>query len=159
MAALLERARARQKWILALHALGLTLAGLLVAVPLTLAIASTGHPVARGLPWVVLAGGAAAFGVLYWRRVRTQLGTPASTAQLLASRLEDQTLRRDLVAAVELSRALEEDAPWSKELARAHVDRVGAQVGNADLSRALPDRPVRIAGAAFAASLVLSALA
>lgn len=153
--ALLERARRRQHWILALTAIGFSAAGLLVATPIVLAIASTGHRAAAPLAWAAGLGALGAFGWLYVLRARRQIGNLNATARLLADQLDDPGLRRDLVAAVELLRDADGEQAWSSELARAHVEAVGRNVDKADLTRALPDKPVRIAGFAFSGAMAI----
>lgn len=124
------------------------------------AAAALGLGAPTWIRWIALALGAAAAGaagVFAWRRA----ARPTDGA--LARLLEDRDPRAaGLATAVELARVLKEaeaGAPFSAELARAHVERTAASVARTGPRRAFDDRPLRRTGAAAAISLVLLGLA
>jgi hypothetical protein len=159
---LLERARQRQRRLLQLTAGLLVAAAVLVLAPAFFGLAASGVAAARPLALGALLLAAGAFvwqGVL---RVRREVGDPASTARLLASRLDSPDLRRGLLPAFELSRELARPrVDFSRALARAHIGQVAQRARQARLELALPDRTVRRAGRAFffAALFFLGAVA
>lgn len=135
----------------------MALAALVLALLPVLALGASGHPAARWLlagAALAAAAGFAAFGP--WRAWR-EAGDLAGTAKLLAPRLQTPALRRGLLPAYELGRALEAGGPidFSRPLALAHVEAVAQATAFADLARAVPDRPLRLALRALAGSAVL----
>lgn len=114
--------------------------------------------------WIALALVAAVAAAAGWR-AWARAGLPSDAA--LARLLEDRDPRAaGLATAVELARVLRqaaEGAPFSAELARAHVERTAAGVARTGPRRAFDERPLRrtgiAAGAAVAALGVAALLA
>ncbi|MCA3012445.1 MAG: DUF4175 family protein [Myxococcaceae bacterium] len=95
----------------------------------------------------------AVFGV--WL-VRRRLGDDERTARLLAERAPDLSL--DLLAAVELSRALGRRDDFSPELARAFLDDVDRRATRHSVSSLLDPRPLRTAAGTLSATLLAAAI-
>src|SRR5690348_14149397 len=79
----------------------------------------------RGVRWVLLATAALAVGLIaerIWRHWTAAAGNPFRTARLVASRMPGVSL--DLLAVLELRRAMENDPSFSTELALAHLRAV-----------------------------------
>lgn len=151
---LLSKARARQARILHFSAAFLCLAGVLVATPAVLALAAAGWSGARALGAGLVLLAFAAYLVGGPLRARRRAGDLHTTARLLAGRVDSATLRRGLVPAYELGAALSRGEPvdFSRTLARAHIDSVAAAARRADLAKALPSRPLRLAAKALVAA-------
>ena len=88
---------------------------------------------------------------LRWRR----LGDEARTARLLSERMPEISL--DLLAAVELRRAVGQESGFSVQLAHAFLNQVDERAARQDLARAIDRRPTQLAGAVFAAAFLSSA--
>ena len=139
--ALLERVRAGQRRLWWLRGgLGAS-AALLVSGALALILAAQSLPLARA----ALGGGLLlAAGLLWWfgvRRSRADVGDHAATARFLSTRAPELDL--DLLAAVELSRALGERHDFSPALAQAFVRQVGLRARAASAEALLDRKPVR----------------
>jgi hypothetical protein len=155
---LLHQVRAkqhRQLWVQgALLGTGATVILLVAAALISASLALLGKIFAvLGL----LAGPAIAltFGLLLARR---RVGDDARTARLVARRAPELSL--DVLAAVELSRALGERHDFSPELARAFLKQVDARAAKADLSALVDARGARrslgvLIGALLCAAAVL----
>lgn len=87
---------------------------------------------------------AAVFG---WWLPRRRFGDAASTARGLASRIPE--LNFDLLAAVELSRALGKPDDFSPELARAFLRQVDAKASQLSVASLVDRRPLRRASLVF----------
>jgi hypothetical protein len=156
---LLARARRRHARIRAASALALGLCGLVCALIPILALGAAGQPLAR---WLLVAAAVAAASFFAWFgpfRARREARDLGATARLLAVRLDAPELRRALVPAYELGRLLDSGEPldFSRSLAEAHIESTARAARHADLSRALPDRPLRLSLRALAAACLLSA--
>lgn len=93
------------------------------------------------------------FGVVL---VRRRVGDDERTARLLAERAPELSL--DLLAAVELSRALGRRDDFSPELARAFLSSVDRRALERPVSSLLDPRPVRAATITLAATLLAAAI-
>jgi hypothetical protein len=126
-------------------------AGLLLLLLATAGIAAASSPVVgKGiLVGAPLFAGAVAcyFGIYLGRR---RVGTDIRVARLLSERLPQVSF--DLLAAVELQRALHAENGFSVQLARAFLDDVDRKAAGQDLDRAIDRWPMRLAWAAFGAS-------
>lgn len=135
-----------QGWLLAVIAfLVLLVAGAAtanVAPRLGLALISSG---------VVVAGGLAA--LFLWWLPRRRVGDEARTAKLLASQLPGLNL--DLLAAVELSRALGAREDFSPDLARAFLREVDAKAARLSVPRLIDQRPTRRAAMALVGTVLV----
>ncbi|MGZ6131384.1 MAG: DUF4175 family protein, partial [Myxococcaceae bacterium] len=82
----------------------------------------------RGVRWILLLCLLAAVGLVVervWRHWARAAGNPFRTARLVASRMPGVSL--DLLAALELRRAMAHDPSFSTELALAHLRSVDAR--------------------------------
>jgi Domain of unknown function (DUF4175) len=91
----------------------------------------------------------------FWLATR-RVGNAERTARLLATQLPELNL--DLLAAVELSKALGKPDDFSPDLARAFLREVDARAARHPVHTLINPRPVRLAGALFA-TVVLATLA
>lgn len=108
---------------------------------------------------LTLAAFVVVFGVLL---VRRRVGDEERTARLLAERAPELSL--DLLAAVELSRAMGRAEDFSPELARAFLEDVDRRAARRPISSLLDPRPLRFAiwtlsGTLLAAALTLGMVA
>ncbi|MBI3185344.1 MAG: DUF4175 family protein [Myxococcales bacterium] len=87
----------------------------------------------------------------------SQVGDDPRAARLAGGRLP--SLSFDLLAAVELRRALGRADGFSKQLARAFLEQVDAQAGAADVRLVVDGRRVRPAAAALSGALLLGCAA
>ncbi|MBL8922155.1 MAG: DUF4175 family protein [Myxococcaceae bacterium] len=99
------------------------------------------------------AGLLAFFGVFL---VRRRVGDDERTARLLAERAPELSL--DLLAAVELSRAMGRREDFSPQLAEAFLRDVDARAARRPISTLLDPRPVRVATWTLSATLLASAI-
>lgn len=109
--------------------------------------------------WVVALGPVLALGALLGFGVglaRRRVGDDERTARLLAEKAPELNL--DLLAAVELSRALGERHDFSPELARAFVRDVDARASRVPLSSLVDGRPVRWAAGALLTTVAAALL-
>ena len=86
----------------------------------------------RGVRWVLVAAAVAAVGLVVeriWRHWTRAAGNPFRTARLVAARMPGVSL--DLLAVLELRRAMAHDPSFSTELALAHLRAVDARTGPA----------------------------
>lgn len=117
------------------------------------------RPWPRLAGWV-LGGAAMAAAVLavvrVWTRWARRAGDPFRTARLVASRVPGVSL--DLLAALELRRALAESPGFSEELASAHLRQVDAIATRLDPSEVVDRGPGRRAGFLALGALALLAL-
>jgi len=156
---LLSEIRAAQQR--ALWAQGLLL-GLAVFLGLAVAGGYLGAVAPSKAQWVLGAAGPAGFAVALFFGVylaRRRVGDHARTARLLAGKVPELSL--DILAAVELSRALGERHDFSPELARAFLRDVDARAARQNVRALIDPRPTRRAGAALLLGLaaVLGVLA
>jgi len=129
---------------------------------LLLSVASAGLIAARspGLGRLLLVASvvlgcaiAAVFGLYLARR---RAGDDLRTARLLSERLPEVSL--DLLAAVELKRAMGRENGFSLDLAQAFLRQMDDRASRQDAARAIDRRQTRIAGAVFAAAALTSGL-
>jgi hypothetical protein len=130
-------------------ALALALFSLMVAAPLPALGRALMWLAALSLPAVTVFHGL----FLASRRV----GDDSRTARLVGKRAPELSL--DMLAAVELSRALGERHDFSPELARAFVRQVDARAAKADVRALLDGRGPRRAVMVFSGALVLAGIA
>jgi len=108
----------------------------------------------RGVRWMLAAALLAALAVVaerIWRHWTRAAGNPFRTARLVAARLPGVSL--DLLAALELRRAMAHDPSFSTELALAHLRSVDARTAQLDVHAVVDRGAVR-----RAALLALAAL-
>lgn len=150
---LLAEVRTAQQNALWTQGLLVAVASLLVLVVAGGALASVepraGRYVLVAAPFVVLAV-VLFFGVFLARR---RVGDDERTARLLAEKLPGLNL--DLLAAVELSRALGRHEDFSPDLARAFLRDVDARASRHPVATLIDQRPTRRAAAALMACLAL----
>ncbi|HSP19449.1 MAG TPA: DUF4175 domain-containing protein, partial [Myxococcaceae bacterium] len=111
----------------------------------------------RGGRWILIAALLAAVGLgveRVWRHWTRAAGNPFRTARLVAARMPGVSL--DLLAALELRRAMAHDPSFSTDLALAHLRSVDARTAGLDAQAVVDRRSVRRAG--FIALAALSAL-
>jgi len=101
---------------------------------------------------VVALGLAGFFGIFLRRR---RLGDEARTARLLSERMPEISF--DLLAAVELKRALGKEGDFSLQLAHAFLKQVDQLAARQDVARAVDRRRTKLAAAAFTAASLTSA--
>ncbi len=155
--ALLDAVKRRERQMLAWLGGCLAASMLLVLVPLAGWLAPLS--VRWGRVALVLAPLAAlgALALVAWRLKRA-VGDPSKTARLLSQTVPGVTL--ELLAAVELSRALGERHDFSPALAKAFLDGVDARVGTLDPRALVDPKPLRrgalgtLAAALFAVVLL-----
>jgi Domain of unknown function (DUF4175) len=112
----------------------------------------------RGVRWVLGAAAVAAVALVVeriWRHWTRAAGNPFRTARLVASRMPGVSL--DLLAVLELRRAMAHDPSFSTELALAHLRAVDARTAQLDAQAVVDRAAVRRAG--FIALGALAALA
>jgi len=101
----------------------------------------------RGVRWVLLAAAVAAVGLVaerIWRHWTRAAGNPFRTARLVASRMPGVSL--DLLAVLELRRAMAHDPSFSTELALAHLHAVDERTAGLDAHAVVDRAAVRRAG-------------
>ncbi len=143
----------RQLWLQgALYAAGT----LLLSVAAAGAAVSSSPELGRALLILspILALAIAGFFGLYLAQRR--VGDDLRTARMLGERLPEVSL--DLLAAVELKRALEQENGFSVELASAFLQQMDDRASRQDAARAIDRRRTRIAAAAFAVAALASGL-
>ncbi|HEU4383411.1 MAG TPA: DUF4175 family protein [Anaeromyxobacteraceae bacterium] len=147
----LAGARRRRGWIAAAAFLGYGASAALLFLLLGAAALSLGagpwvRPIALSLA-VCAVGAAAGWTVL--SVLRSGLGEPGAARALAA---EDESLRSDLLSAVELERdrgEVQRTGRFSVALLDAHAVRTAERARGVDLRRAIPARPARRAGLAL----------
>ncbi len=102
----------------------------------------------------ILGGAIACFFGLFLRRIR--LGDDLRTARLLSERMPEISL--DLLAAVELKRALRQENGFSVDLAQAFLNEVDHRASRQDSARALDPRRLQLAGAVLVGAALASGL-
>ncbi|MGZ3444247.1 MAG: DUF4175 family protein [Myxococcaceae bacterium] len=113
----------------------------------------------RGVRWILLLCLLAAVGLVVervWRHWARAAGNPFRTARLVASRMPGVSL--DLLAALELRRAMAHDPSFSTELALAHLRSVDARTAKLDAQTVVDRHAVRRAGFIALGALVALAL-
>ena len=117
----------------------------------------------RGVRWVLVAAVVAAVGLVaerVWRHWARAAGNPFRTARLVATRMPGVSL--DLLAVLELRRAMAHDPSFSTDLALAHLRAVDARTAQLDAQAVVDSGAVRRAGllalGALAALAAVSAL-
>lgn len=157
---LLARARRIQRRAVWLQTLAYAGAALLIAVPLAAWLGVTSPVASRWLLRLLPVGAVAVAALVALWRARRLVGDETRTARLVAERTPELSL--DLLAAVELSRALGERHDFSSELARAFVDDVDRRAALVPLESLVDRRPTRralvVLTAAVGAALLLLAL-
>jgi hypothetical protein len=151
----LQSVRRRQARAVALESVLLGSATLGIGVVLAGLLARTWP---RGVRWVLAAAVLLAVGLVaerIWRHWTRVAGNPFRTARLVAARVPGVSL--DLLAALELRRALAHDPSFSTELALAHLRSVDARTAQLDAQAVVDQAAIRRAG--FAAIGALAALA
>ncbi len=151
----LHLVRRRQARAVALEALLVASAGLGFGVVLAGLLARSWP---RGARWVLAAAVVVAVALVaerVWRHWARAAGNPFRTARLVAARVPGVSL--DLLAALELRRAMAHDPSFSTELALAHLRSVDARTAQLDAQAVVDRRAVRRAG--FLALGALAALA
>jgi len=101
----------------------------------------------RGVRWVLVAAAVAAVGLVVeriWRHWTRAAGNAFRTARLVASRMPGVSL--DLLAVLELRRAMAHDPSFSTELALAHVRAVDERTALLDAQVVVDRAAVRRAG-------------
>ncbi len=112
----------------------------------------------RGVRWVLVLTVVVAVGLIaerIWHHWTRAAGNAFRTARLVAARVPGVSL--DLLAALELRRAMAHDPSFSTELALAHLRSVDARTAQLDAQAVVDRRAVRRAG--FLALGALAALA
>ncbi len=157
ISSVLAGARRRRRAVVLVAALGWGLAAagaVLLAGALALGVSPTvpGGWLRPSSLALAVVSGVAAVGWAGFTLWRTAWGTPEVVATVAG---EDSSLRSALLTAVELAagRAALESRGLSASLADEHVARTGTRAQAIDLRAAVPDRPARLAGWAFAAVL------
>jgi hypothetical protein len=151
----LRTVRRRQARAVALEVVLLASATLGLGVVLASALARAWP---RGVRWVLAAAVLATVGLVaerLWRHWTRAAGNPFRTARLVASRMPGVSL--DLLAVLELRRAMAHDPSFSTELALAHLRAVDARTAELDAQAVIDRAAVRRAG--FLALGALAALA
>ncbi|HUM10838.1 MAG TPA: DUF4175 family protein [Myxococcaceae bacterium] len=151
----LRSVRRRQARAVALEALLLASAGLGFGAVLAGLLAGSWP---RGARWVLAAAVVVAVALVaerVWRHWSRAAGNPFRTARLVAARVPGVSL--DLLAALELRRAMAHDPSFSTELALAHLRSVDARTAQLDAQAVVDRLAVRRAG--FLALGALAALA
>jgi hypothetical protein len=113
----------------------------------------------RGVRWVLVAAAVAAMGLVVeriWRHWTRAAGNPFRTARLVAARMPGVSL--DLLAVLELRRAMAHDPSFSTELALAHLRAVDARTAQLDAQAVVDRAAVRRAGLVALGALVALAL-
>src|SRR5262249_9624614 len=113
----------------------------------------------RGGGWVLAAAVVAAVGLVaerVWRHWTRAAGNPFRTARLVASRMPGVSL--DLLAVLELRRAMAHDPSFSTELALAHLRAVDARAAQLDAQTVVDRSAVRRAGLLALGALAAVAL-
>ncbi|MGZ6096892.1 MAG: DUF4175 family protein, partial [Myxococcaceae bacterium] len=113
----------------------------------------------RGVRWILVLSLLAAVGLVVervWRHWARAAGNPFRTARLVASRMPGVSL--DLLAALELRRAMAHDPSFSTELALAHLRSVDARTAKLDAQTVVDRHAVRRAGFIALGALVALAL-
>ncbi|MEW6431273.1 MAG: DUF4175 family protein [Myxococcota bacterium] len=149
---LLDEVRSAQQRVLWSQGLLLGTASLIVSV---VAGGFVGAVAPRAGQWVVVAGPFLAAGFVVGLGVwlaRRRVGDEVRTARLLAERAPELNL--DLLAAVELSRALGERHDFSPELARAFLRDVDRRAARVPLAALVDQRPVKRAASVLLATVV-----
>ncbi len=154
---LLDEVRAAQRRALQARGLLLGLSAALVLALCGLLMAALGSPRAGQL-LVLLAPvvGFALFGFFALWLANRRVGDAERTARLLATQVPELNL--DLLAAVELSKALGKPDDFSPDLARAFLREVDARAARHPVHTLINPRPVRLAGGLFGV-VVLAAVA
>ena len=148
--------RRRQARAVALEAALLGSAVLGAGVVLAAALAKAWP---RGIRWVLAVAALGAVALVaerVWRHWTRAAGNPFRTARLVASRLPGVSL--DLLAVLELRRAMEHDPSFSTELALAHLRAVDVRTSLLDAQSVVDRAAVRRAGFLALATLVAVAL-
>jgi len=151
----LQSVRRRQARAVALEATLLASAILGVGVVLAALLAKASP---RGVRWVLALAALGAVALVaerVWRHWTRAAGNPFRTARLVAARVPGVSL--DLLAVLELRRAMEHDPSFSTELALAHLKAVDARTALLDARSVVDRAAVRRAG--FLALGALAALA
>ena len=113
----------------------------------------------RGARWILAAALLVAVGLVaerIWRHWARAAGNPFRTARLVAARMPGVSL--DLLAVLELRRAMAHDPAFSTELALAHLKSVDARTAQLDAQAVVDRGAVRRAGLAALAALAAVAL-
>ena len=113
----------------------------------------------RGVRWVLVAAAVVAVGLVaerIWRHWTRAAGNPFRTARLVAARMPGVSL--DLLAVLELRRAMAHDPSFSTELALAHLRAVDARTAQLDAQAVVDRAAVRRAGLVALGALVALAL-
>lgn len=154
---LLERVRIRQRRQLWRQGALSALAAAALFIVAALLVSPSAPVLGRVLLWAAAGVGAGLlvfFGVVLARR---RVGDDERTARLIAGRAPELSL--DVLAAVELSRALGERHDFSPALANAFLRDVDVRASKADLAQLVDATAVRRTGAALLAILVVCAVA
>jgi hypothetical protein len=152
----LQTVRRRQARAVALESALLASAAAAFGVALAGLLARTWP---RGVRWVVAAAVVVAVGLVadrirrHWTRAA---GNPFRTARLVAARMPGVSL--DLLAVLELRRAMAHDPAFSTELALAHLKSVDARAAHLDAQAVVDRGAVRRAGLAALGALATLAL-
>jgi Domain of unknown function (DUF4175) len=152
----LQSVRRRQARAVALESALLASAAVASGVALAGLLARTWP---RGVRWVVAAAVVVAVGLVadcirrHWTRAA---GNPFRTARLVAARMPGVSL--DLLAVLELRRAMAHDPAFSTELALAHLKSVDARTAHLDAQAVVDRGAVRRAGLAALGALAALAL-
>ncbi len=151
---LLTQVRQRQRRQLWLQG-AIAAAGVLTVFWAVAVLVAAGMPrFGRGLLWaaaLIAPAVAAVFGVLIARR---KVGDDSRTARLVAERAPELSL--DVLAAVELSRALGERHDFSASMAKAFLREVDARASRADLRQLVDAKWVRRMAFGLAGLLVVT---
>jgi hypothetical protein len=113
----------------------------------------------RGVRWILAAAAVVAVALMVeciWRHWARAAGNPFRTARLVAARVPGVSL--DLLAALELRRAMAHDPSFSTELALAHLRTVDARTAQLDVQAVVDRRAIRRAGLIALAALAALAL-
>jgi hypothetical protein len=152
----LRSVRRRQARAVALESALLASAAVAFGVALAGLLARTWP---RGVRWVVAAAVVVAVGLVadrirrHWTRAA---GNPFRTARLVAARMPGVSL--DLLAVLELRRAMAHDPAFSTELALAHLKSVDARTAHLDAQAVVDRGAIRRAGMAALGALAALAL-
>jgi len=151
----LQAVRRRQARAVALEAALLASASLAAGAALA-GLLARAWP--RGVRWLLVASLVVAVVLVVervWHHWTRAAGNPFRTARLVAARMPGVSL--DLLAALELRRAMAHDPSFSSELALAHLRSVDARAARLDAQTVVDRRAVRRAG--FLALGALAAVA
>ena len=113
----------------------------------------------RGVRWVLAAAVVAAVALVaerMWRHWTRSAGNPFRTARLVAARMPGVSL--DLLAVLELRRAMAHDPSFSTELALAHLRAVDARTAQLDAQAVVDRAATRRAGLVALGALAALAL-